>query len=83
MDSHSHPHHSDSEEDEFTFDTSLLQDYCSPKVEATKMSINNLTYDNLKAELSKMEQRLEEYAKQRAEKVREWGCTEGMGMGIY
>eukprot|EP00731_Ephydatia_muelleri_P017671 Em0010g769a len=59
---------SDSDEDVFTFDTSLLQDYCSPKVEATKMSINNLTYDNLKAELSKMEQRLEEYAKQHAEK---------------
>ena len=89
---------SDSDEDVFTFDASLLQDYCSPKVEATKMSINNLTYDNLKAELSKMEQRLEEYAKQHAEKVWEWEwgcagngdvqkgweweCREGMGMGM-
>ncbi|KAL5469280.1 hypothetical protein EMCRGX_G030514 [Ephydatia muelleri] len=48
----------DTDEETFVFDTSLLQDYCSPKVEATKMSINNLTYDNLRAELSKMEQRL-------------------------
>ena len=60
----------------FVFDTSLLQDYCSPKVEATKMSINNLTYDNLKAELTKMEQRLEEYEKQRLEKV--WYGEEGV-----
>eukprot|EP00731_Ephydatia_muelleri_P017701 Em0010g799a len=59
---------SDCDVELFVFDASLLQDYCSPKVEATKMSINNLTYDNLKAELSKMEQRLEEYAKQHAEK---------------
>eukprot|EP00731_Ephydatia_muelleri_P035245 Em0108g4a len=40
----------------------------TPKVEATKMSINNLTYDNLRAELSKMEQRLGEYENERVEK---------------
>ena len=47
------------------------------------MSINNLTYDNLKAELSKMEQRLEEYEKIHAEKVWEWGCAEGVGIGKF
>eukprot|EP00731_Ephydatia_muelleri_P017675 Em0010g773a len=58
----------DTDEEKCLFDASLLQDYCSPKVEATKMSINNLTYDNLKAELSKMEQRLGEYENERVEK---------------
>ena len=63
-------HSSDiSDEETFVFDTSLLQEYCSPKVEATKMSINNLTHENLKAELFKMEQRLEEYENERLEKV--------------
>ncbi|KAL5469271.1 hypothetical protein EMCRGX_G030502 [Ephydatia muelleri] len=60
----------DTDEEKCLFDASLLQDYCSPKVEATKMSINNLTYDNLKAELSKMEQRLGEYENERVEKVK-------------
>ncbi|KAL5469291.1 hypothetical protein EMCRGX_G030531 [Ephydatia muelleri] len=58
----------DTDEEKCLFDASLLQDYCSPKVEATKMSINNLTYDNLRAELSKMEQRLGEYENERVEK---------------
>ena len=73
-------HSSDvSDEETFVFDTSLLQEYCSPKVEATKMSINNLTHENLKAELSKMEQRLEEYENERLEMVWDGICKCGNG----
>ena len=72
-----HLPHSDCDVELFVFDTSLLQDYCSPKVEATKMSINNLTHENLKAELTKMEQRLEEYERQHTEKVH------GNGIAVF
>lgn len=57
------------DEDNYIFDTSLLDGYCSPRVDASKLSINNLTYDRLVAELAEVEQRLEECNKEQSEKV--------------
>ena len=60
------------DEENYVFDTTLLQAHCSPKVEPTKMSINNLTHERLVCELAVMEQRLEEHMKEQWEKVFVW-----------
>ena len=57
------------DEEDYVFDTTLLQGYCSPKVQANKLSINNLTHGNLVAELAEMERKLEEWKKEHTEKV--------------
>ena len=60
------------DEENYIFDASLLQACSSPKMEPTKMSINNLTHERLVCELAAMEQRLEKYMKEQSEKVLVW-----------
>ena len=57
------------DEENYVFDMYLLQHLCSPKVEPTKMSVNNLTHERLVCELAAMERRLEDYMKEQLEKV--------------
>ena len=57
------------DEEEYIFDTALLQGYCSPKVQANQLSINNLTHENVVADMAESEQKLEEWKKEYSEKV--------------
>ena len=57
------------DEEDYVFDTTLLQNYCSPKVDPSKMSINNLTHDELVADLSEFEERLKKFTNEKLEKV--------------
>ena len=57
------------DEEEYIFDTTLLQGYCSPKVQTNKLSINNLTHERLMAELEEREQNLVELMKEQSKKV--------------
>ena len=57
------------DEEEYIFDASLLKGYCSPIVEVSKLSLNNLTHEKLVIWLATMEQRLIEYTKYQSEKV--------------